>query len=180
MSYSSKQKAAEAHCHQHWQPSLVEMSGVKRGRQSLRRCPQAMDRPPTVKVSLTTLIWFLPLVQCPPSWHRGGKGQARSPQQGSPQAAQGENLRFFSNAKQNPAFSILSSVLWRRYYGCPLMFWKDNFWWRQPKLQIWYQNYGQHSCLTKKKSGIFIFLFGEDSLDLATHCFGNNALTFVS
>jgi len=31
-----------------------------------------------------------------------------------------------------------------------------------------------------QKSGIFIFFFGEDSLDLAVRCFGNNALTFIS
>lgn len=31
-----------------------------------------------------------------------------------------------------------------------------------------------------RKSGIFIFFFGEDSLDLAVRCFGNNALTFIS
>jgi len=106
MSSNRKRKVAKAHCHQHWPLSLGarqtflswKCPAWNGGGQSLRRCPQAMDRPPTLKVSLTTWIGFLPLVQCAPSLRWQGASTLTS--SGQPPGRPGRERGVLLSAKQ--------------------------------------------------------------------------------
>lgn len=78
MSCNRKQKVREIHFHHHWRVSLGTILSFlwrslawKEGEQSLKRCHQKMATATALKVSITTLTWYLALWQCSPNLFDG-------------------------------------------------------------------------------------------------------------